>query len=399
MITKLPIQNAAVAYLPPPPIVGTDGDDDLWGTSNADEMWGGNGNDHLWGGAGNDRLFSGDGNDILGGGPGADYLDGGAGVDTAQYVYSSGSGVHVDLAAHLATSGDAEGDTLVSIENLVGSWSADTLQGDDGVNTLWGGGGDDHLEGRGGNDILYGESGNDVIDGGAGRESIQGGAGNDTLYGGNDDDWISGDNGNDFIDGGHGADHLDGGTGIDTLSYATSIAGVNVNLDTGAVSGGYAFLDTISGFENLQGSQFDDVLTGTDGITSNIYGEIANNVIQGFGGNDRIDGSAGYDRLEGGAGNDILTGGADGDTFVFQAVDQLPTQTTAAPPGDDVITDFQVDADHLEFSGIDTLYDLNFQEVNGNAVITYAHATGSITIEGVSLAQLLQHASQDMYLA
>ena len=110
------------------------------------------------------------------------------GINAARYVYSSGNGVHVDLANHIATGGDAQGDTLVKIENLVGSWCADTLQGDDGVNTLWGGGGGDHLEGRGGNDVLYGESGNDFIDGGAGRDSIQGGPGDDVLFGGNDDD-------------------------------------------------------------------------------------------------------------------------------------------------------------------------------------------------------------------
>src|SRR5262249_16590479 len=200
-------------------------------------------------------------NDMLGGGPGADYLDGGAGNDTAQYVYSSNGGVHVDLANHIATGGDAEGDTLVSIENLMGSWSADTLQGDDGANSLAGGGGDDHLEGRGGNDALDGGSGNDFIDGGAGRDSIQGGAGNDVLYGGNDDDWIYAGMGDDFVDGGHGADHLYGDSGIDTLSYATSTAGVNVNLDTGAVSGGYAFLDTIGGLANLIGSQLADGVT------------------------------------------------------------------------------------------------------------------------------------------
>src|SRR5262249_30384322 len=153
------------------------------------------------------------------------------------------------------------------------------------------------------------------------------------------------------------------------------------------------------GFENLIGSQFDDVLTGTDGITTEIYGEIADNVIQGLGGNDRIDGLAGNDRLDGGTGNDVLTGGPGYETFVFQAVDQLPSQATPMPPGDDVITDFEVDKDHLEFSGIDSLYDLNFQEVNGNAVITYAHATGSITLQGMPLATLLAHATTDMFLA
>src|SRR5262245_20919653 len=110
MLFKFPVVvDAYVAYLPPPPIVGTDGNDNMSGTAGADEMWGGAGDDHMWGGSGSDRLYGGDGNDVLGGGPGADYLDGGAGNDTAQYVYSSNGGVHVDLAAHIASGGDAEG--------------------------------------------------------------------------------------------------------------------------------------------------------------------------------------------------------------------------------------------------------------------------------------------------
>ena len=52
--------------------------------------------------------------------------------------------------------------------------------------------------------------------------------------------------------------------------------------------------DTLSGFENLIGSQFNDTLTGTSG----------NNVINGLAGNDRLDGGAGADQMYGGIGND-----------------------------------------------------------------------------------------------
>ena len=373
----------------------------LIGNDGNDTLKGGGGGDWLDGGNGSDLIFAGDGDDTLGGGIGADYLDGGAGTDTARYSWSFG-GVHVDLAANLATGGDAEGDSLVNIENLQGSAFADILQGTDTANVLKGGGGDDRLEGRGGADILITGSGNDVLDGGAGRDVLFGGYGNDRMFGGNDDDEIHGEAGDDLIDGGHGADKLFGDEGIDTLSYASSTGGVNVNIDTGAVSGGYAFLDTIHNFENVTGSQFADVLVGTDGIgfsTQNGNGEIADNVMRGLGGDDQIDGRDGHDRIDGGTGNDWLTGGADSDIFMFQAVDQLPSSHIPAPPGDDIITDFQVGVDQLEFSGIETLYDLNFQEVNGNAVITYAHATGSITLTGVSLDQLLLHASHDLILA
>ena len=101
---------------------------------------------------------------------------------TASYA-SSGAGVTVNLATGAASGGHAEGDTLSGIENLDGSGHADRLTGDGGANILRGLGGADTIEG------------------------------------------------------GSGADTIDGGTGVDTASYASSGAGVTVNLATGAASG------------------------------------------------------------------------------------------------------------------------------------------------------------------
>ena len=67
------------------------------------------------------------GDDILDGGAGADLLDGGEGQDTASY---EGSVEGVTIALDGAVSGgDAEGDVLVSIENLTGSAFGDALTG------------------------------------------------------------------------------------------------------------------------------------------------------------------------------------------------------------------------------------------------------------------------------
>ncbi|MGO4852150.1 Hint domain-containing protein [Phaeovulum sp. W22_SRMD_FR3] len=157
----------------------------------------------------------------------------------------------------------------------------------------------------------------------SGDDSLDGGDGNDTIFGGD---------GNDTISGGAGADSLSGDTGTDTLDYATSGAGVSVNLASGAASGGDAAGDTISGFENLTGSAYNDSLTGDAGANTlsggggndTIYaggnndlvlGGSGNDSLFGEAGNDTIDGGTGADYLSGGAGNDLLIGGDDADTI------------------------------------------------------------------------------------
>ena len=172
-------------------------------------------------------LLGWNGNDVLQGGAGADRLDGGAGTDTARYDTSS-VGVTVNLAAG-AGGGDAQGDVLVSIDNVDGSQNADTLTGNDGVNTLQGGDGDDVLRG------------------------------------------------------GAGADHLDGGAGSDTAGYSNSSIGVTVDLAAGTNGGGDAQGDILTSIENVDGSQADDQLTGNAGA----------NILKGWGGDDVLRGGTG----------------------------------------------------------------------------------------------------------
>jgi Ca2+-binding RTX toxin-like protein len=69
--------------------------------------------------------------------------------------------------------GFAEGmgpDTIVSVENVLGSPFADDLRGDAGTNVIWGGDGDDLLNGREGDDSLDGQLGVDIGDGGVGND-------------------------------------------------------------------------------------------------------------------------------------------------------------------------------------------------------------------------------------
>jgi Ca2+-binding RTX toxin-like protein len=78
------------------------------------------------------------GNNVLAGLGGADTLIGGAGTDTATYIASL-DGVNVSPMTGLGSGGDAEGDTLATIENLTGSNQNDTLEGNGGANVLAGG--------------------------------------------------------------------------------------------------------------------------------------------------------------------------------------------------------------------------------------------------------------------
>ena len=105
----------------PAPIVGDHGDNTLTDTSIGDD---------LRGLGGIDTLSGLDGDDMLDGGSGGDTLDGGSDLDTAAYV-SAAAAVSVSLAkAGGQDTGNAGVDTLLSIENLIGSDFDDQLTGD-----------------------------------------------------------------------------------------------------------------------------------------------------------------------------------------------------------------------------------------------------------------------------
>ena len=147
---------------------GRDGDDTLNGEAGNDRLLGGDGNDIINGGDGVDTIFGqagddimsgGGGNDFFFGGAGADSHDGGADFDTVNYLTAT-SGVIVNLDTG-GTGGDANGDSYISIERILGS------------------GFDDVIIGSAGNDVILGNGGDDFLDGGAGNDTLIGGAGAD----------------------------------------------------------------------------------------------------------------------------------------------------------------------------------------------------------------------------
>ncbi|MEP3889935.1 MAG: calcium-binding protein [Hellea sp.] len=149
---------------------GRDGNDTLNGEGGNDRLLGGDGNDTINGGDGVDTIFGQDGDDIMSGGAdndfffggaGADSHDGGTGTDTVSYLASS-SGLTINMSGlGTASTGDAAGDSFVSIERIFGSGHDDNLIGDFNANILIGNGGNDYLAGGGGNDSLNGGAGVD----------------------------------------------------------------------------------------------------------------------------------------------------------------------------------------------------------------------------------------------
>lgn len=126
-----------------------------------------------------------------------------------------------------------------------------------------------------------------------GADSMLGSLLDDTISGGGGADDIAANDGNDLVEGGAGADILSGGAGIDTLSYWYSSAKVIVSL-SGTADGGDATGDRIAGFENITGSDHNDILSGNNGA----------NVLEGGKGNDILKGGLGADILDGGGGTD-----------------------------------------------------------------------------------------------
>ena len=292
-------------------------------------------NDLLYGGPNGSVILGGNGNDRLLGRAGADTLNGGNGVDEVNYYYSS-AGVTVNLTTLTASGGDAAGDVLISVENLVGSATmADVLTGQSLDNLIYAYGGNDFLSGGDGNDTLNGGAGADTLDGGTGSdttdftyissgvfvdmgvglgytgeatgdvyisiENIIGSSGNDLIYASGAGGIISAADGNDRVLGRGGLDTLDGGNGIDEVNYYYSSTGVSVDLNTMSVSGGDAAGDVILNVESAVGSS-----TAAD----TLQGSSTANVLIGYGGADRLTGLGGNDTLDGGIGNDIFSFGA-----------------------------------------------------------------------------------------
>ena len=132
--------------------------------------------------------------------------------------------------------------------------------------------------------------------------------------------------------------------------------------------------DTISNFENVLGSDYNDVLSGTNGA----------NTLDGGAGNDTLNGRGGNDRIDGFTGNDIMTGGTGNDTFVFEGW----TNNT----GIDHIRDFDVNHDHIEIdsNGFSVHTSFSLANINLNSmtvdVIIHIGSNSEVILDHMSMA-------------
>lgn len=198
---------------------------------------------------GRDVYSGGTGNDVMYGSVGADHFDGGADTDTVNYSNSGYGGVSLDLGRGMGWRGLADGDTYVSVENVIGTAFDDFIAGSNADNRILAGHGDDTVQ-------------------------------------------ITG-----------GSDTLDGGAGIDTLAaYADKIT---VNLATGTGSYGIAEGDTYTGFENVSIGGNEITIIGDGGVNHlRAVGQLS--TVSAGDGDDLIEAVAWGGSIDGGDGIDTL---------------------------------------------------------------------------------------------
>jgi Ca2+-binding RTX toxin-like protein len=313
---------------------------------------GGAGNDVLIGNKFENLILAGLGNDLIVAGAGIDTVRGNGGNDeisvgdTVSYTGSSAIQVNLELSGP-QSGGDAEGDVLVGIENVIGSAYADEFEGSSVVNRLEGRSGQDTffiptIAGANG-DVLDGGFDNDTLDlslatftslltdpngvdkfrfivdlnagsvkaagmstGLTSIENIVGSDLADKLIGNAGDNVINGGGGSDWIFGGAGADIIDGGDGRNKINYIDSNAAVDIDLNRLEQIGGHAQGDQLTNILAVDGSNYADTIK----LKSEGWG-----FVWAAGGNDKIYGGTGQHNIYGDAGNDTFYYGGGKSTF------------------------------------------------------------------------------------
>ena len=423
-------------------INGTSGNDYLPGTSGNDTINGFDGNDRIEGGAGNDTINPGTsvgGTDSINPGTGVDTIDfsdreGGLGfafVDLGWFDPSAGFGGDSGLTVVIDgennfgfISGPDISVTFVDVSKgmLNGPFGGLEIQtgrndGDDEFYVDPGEGNWLALSGGMGWDQFHiGENGflrleyytlsqgivanlgmgiitrNYAVDSSLGAsftlDRITGPGHVSELYGTNFNDRIAGSRHDERFILGQGNDVLNGKGGIDIVRYDRNcVTAVEVDLAKGTAKGawgGQAFTDRLKNIENVRGSLNDaDKLYGDD-ADNGLDGRGGNDTLLGRGGSDQLLGGEGNDKLDGGFGDDVLSGQGGLDKFIFKG-----------NFGHDTITDFDASkgAEDINLRGVSSI--VNFVDLKNNHmsqvgadVVIDAGGGNVITLLDVSLAQL-----------
>lgn len=273
-----------------------------------------------------------------------------------------------------------ETDVLRSIENVIGSDDADTIdlsnfgEGvtiDLDINTPQPGPASQDGEIR-----VDGEVVAEVDD----FENVIGTSGDDLILGNNEFNVLEGGAGNDAIHSFGGADIIDGGEGIDTALF-TAGGGVTLDLDedgNGVATIGETLSDTVFNFENINGS---NNAGSPNGGADNLSGNSGANVLNGQVGDDTLNGEGGDDTLIGGLGNDVLIGGEGADTFIFREGD-----------GEDTLVGFEAGVDTIELVDFGDDFELehaiNSAQQDGDDTIVTLNESTSVRIADFNVNNL-----------
>nr|WP_311985852.1 hypothetical protein [Bradyrhizobium canariense] len=323
---------------------------------------------------------------------GNDFIDGRGGFDLISYnnIYFSTGPVTINFTDGTAT-GDASigNDTFRGIEGAQGTnfndvfiatnfgaagflnASSNNVGNNGSFNQFEGLGGNDAITGNGSTRIIYSSAAAGVtINMAAGTATGGASIGSDTFTG------VNSATGSQFADtydasgfvGGVGAfnsgsfnlfEGIGGndtitGNGSTRIAYTQAASGVSVDLSTGnahsiaASDGAGIGVDNIlGGVNSVQGSNFNDIITGGTG-NEFLFGGTGVDTLNGGGGNDTLTGQGGNDALDGGTGTDIasFTGARIGYTVNFNTPGagqiQVVDSQGAARDGTDTLTNIEV---------------------------------------------------------
>lgn len=303
-------------------------------------------------------------------GEGSFIIDG-VGSSVGVSYYNLSSGIISDTTKGITTA-DNKVDVYSNLSQIKGTSFDDTIIGGNPDKDDWEG-----FHGLAGNDGIHGGSGYDEImyhqekgtdginfnfqtgtaidtfgntDVFSGIEAVRGTKYADTFTGLEDPTQyvvIRGLAGDDNINGGNGyaVARYDKDNSYKDLDGNLGSSGITANLAAGTIIDGYGDTDTVSLVNEVRATEFSDTLIGSD---------------------------ASYkEEFRGNAGDDTMTGAGGIDYFNFGSDD-----------GNDVITDFTVGEDKLEFRTISSMDNFTITSTATETVVQYANS--QITLTGVA---------------